>query len=171
MSKLTQRQAVYNATHQVLKDAGINFDDGQDIKDVVTSDHREAVNAIICEGFTQGTIELKDTPANKEKLDSASKLKSYVSGLMSNWYRKDKRLNGGATYEPINPGSRTGQSDSQMKNLRLLKKQFEAAGKDTNEIDKAIDKRSNELKASKAKSIEVDLNEIPAELKESLGIE
>ncbi len=171
MSKLTQRQAVFNATIKVLEDSNVSYDQGTDVKDVLTADHRTAINAIICEGFVNGTIELKDTPANQDKLSNPSKLKSYVSGLMSNWYRKDKALNGGSTYVTANPGSRTGQGDSQMKNLRALKKQFEAAGKDTKEIDEAITKRANELKASKAKTIEVDLNEIPAELKASLGIE
>ena len=170
MSK-TQREAVYSATKNVLAEAGISFEDHQDnIKDVMTDDLRTSITSIIVESFKAGEVEFKDTPANKEKLADDSKLKSYVSGLVSNWYRKDKRFNQNVTYEAANPGSRAGQGDSQMKNLRLLKKQFEAAGKDTKEIDEAIEARATVIKASKAKSIEVNLDEIPAELKETLGL-
>ncbi|NVM34073.1 MAG: hypothetical protein HWN81_00660 [Candidatus Lokiarchaeota archaeon] len=136
----------------------------------MTEDMRQSITSIICESFKAGEIDLKDTPANKEKLADDSKLKAYVSGLVSNWYRKDKRFNGNVTYVAANPGSRAGQGDSQMKNLRLLKKQFEAAGKETKEIDAAIEKRSTELKAAKAKDIQVDLDKIPAELRASLGL-
>ena len=171
MSKKTQAQAVYDTTHSVLKDAGISFEDGQVVSEVLTPEHKTSINAILCEGFKAEEIDLKDTPANNEKLNNPSELKKYVSGLMSNWYRKDKRFNGNTVYVAKNPGSRTGQSDDQMKNLRLLKKQFEAESKDTAEIDAAIEKRSIELKASKAKKIEVDLEAIPEELKKTLGIE
>jgi hypothetical protein len=171
MSKLSQTQAVYDATHAVLKDAGISFEDGQDIKDVITSEHKASINAILCEGFTEDKIELKDTPANQEKLANPTELKKYVSGLMSNWFRKDKRFNGNTVYVAANPGSRTGQSDPTMKNLRLLKKQYESTGKDAAAIDEAINTRAAELKISKAKAIEVDMDAIPAELKETLGIE
>ena len=171
MSKVSQRQAVYNATHATLKDAGVDFEDGSDIKDVITTEHRTSINAILCEGFLNNTVELKDTPANAAKLQNTAELKKYVSGLMSNWFRKDLKFNGGAKYVPTNPGSRTGQSDSTMKNLRLLKKQYEAAGKNTVKIQEAIEKRSTELKASKVKDVKVDMNAIPAELKETLGIE
>ncbi len=136
----------------------------------MTDELRSSITAIIVESFKAGEVEFKDTPANKEKLANDSKLKSYVSGLVSNWFRKDKRFNGNTTYKAANPGSRAGQGDSQMKNLRLLKKQFEAAGKDSADIDSAISKRATEIKASKAKDINVDLNEIPAELKETLGL-
>src|SRR5665213_1962213 len=49
--------------------------------------------------------------------------KDYVPGMVSNWIRKDLRLNGGEKYETKNPGSRAGQGDDQLKNLKALKAQ------------------------------------------------
>jgi len=40
-----------------------------------------------------------------------AKLRSYCSGLQSNWLRKDTRLNGGVKYVAKNPGSRAGSTD------------------------------------------------------------
>ena len=169
MSK-TQREAVYAATKAVLNENSIDFEDNSNIKEVMTDELRQSITAIIVEGFKAGEVEFKDTPANKEKLNNEPKLKAYVSGLVSNWFRKDKRFNGNIKYVAANPGSRAGQGDSTMKNLRLLKKQYEATGKDTKDIDEAIEKRSTEIKASKVKDIEVDMDAIPAELKETLGL-
>ena len=169
MSK-TQREAVYTATKNVLADNNIDFEDYSNISDVMTDELRKSITSIVVEGFKANEIEFKDTPANNEKLADESKLRSYVSGLVSNWFRKDKRFNGNIVYKAANPGSRAGQGDDQMKNLRLLKKQFEAEGKDTTEIDEAIATRASEIKASKAKKIEVDLEAIPADLKETLGL-
>jgi len=168
--KISQREAVYNATHQVLKENNISFEDGNNVADVI-SEHRDAVIAIVCEGFKNGTIELKDTPSNQEKLANPTKLRSYVSGLVSNWYRKDKNFNGNTKYVAKNPGSRTGQSDSKLKALRNLKKMLETKGQDATEVDGYIKARLEELNAEKAKKIEVNMDEIPAELKASLGLD
>jgi len=170
MSKKNQKEAVYTATKNVLAENEVQFEDFTNIKDVMTDEIRQSVTSILIEGFRNEEIELKDTPENKEKLADNSKMRSYVSGLVSNWYRKDKRFNGNIVYKAANPGSRAGQGDDQMKNLRLLKKQFEAEGKATTEIDEAIATRASEIKASKAKKIEVDLEAIPADLKETLGL-
>ena len=78
MAKMTQREAVFTATIQVLKDSGIKFEQGQTASDLLTKDHRESINAIICEGFKAGTIDLKDTPSNQEKLNDPAKLKGYT---------------------------------------------------------------------------------------------
>ena len=168
---MTQREAVYNATKAVLKENAVQFEDGDNIADVMTDELRKSIMAIVVEGFKNGEVELKDTPSNQEKLASDSKLNSYVSGLVSNWFRKDKRFNGNTKYVAKNPGSRTGQSDSKLKALRNLKKMMDTKGQDSTEVDAYIEARVNELAAEKAKKIEVDFNEIPAELKESLGIE
>ena len=168
---MKQREAVYNTTVEVLKENGINFDKGENVTPLITETIRESINAIICEGLINGDIDMKDTPSNQAKKADPKKMKEYVSGLISNWFRKDPDLNGSVKYQAKNPGSRSGQSDSKLKALRNLKKQFEAAGKETEEIDGYITARLTEINAEKAKKIEVDMNEIPAELKESLGIE
>ena len=170
---MNQREAVYKATHAVLKEAGISFEDYQDggVKDIVTDEMRKQIIGIVCEGFKTGEVELKDTEANKSKLANESELRAYTSGLVSNWHRKDKCFNGNETYKAKNPGSRAGQGDTQMKNLKLLKKKFENDPQKIKDIDAAISKRTEELRAARTKTIEVDWNEIPEELRTALKSE
>jgi len=133
MSKVNQKEAVFNAVTNVCES-----DDGVYNP---TKEQRAQVNMILFQGFRDGTIEL-----DREYTDS--ELKSYVSGLQSNWLRKDKRLNGGTQYVAKNPGSRTGSADPQIKAMRLLLStktdQSERA-----EIQAFIDKRVSEVKPAK----------------------
>jgi hypothetical protein len=84
-----------------------------------------------------------------------------VSGLQSNWLRKDKRLNGGVKYQAQNPGSRVGSTDPQVKALRALIKTQSDEIKIA-EIQSFIDKRLAEIKPNK--SVTIDVNALPAEL-------
>lgn len=168
---MKQREAVYQAIVNVFADKGIDFEDGMNVAESIKP-YRAEVQAIVCEGFRTGSVEFEDTPSNREKLESESKLSNYVSGLISNWVRKDTRLNGGVKYEAKNPGSRVGQSDDQMKILRALAKQF--AGTDKEAIINAqIETRKAELAAAKTKSVtltEDQLSKLSPELREQLGL-
>jgi hypothetical protein len=93
--------------------------------------------------------------------------KDYVPGMVSNWIRKDLRLNGGEKYETKNPGSRAGQGDEQLKNLKALKAQHPEHAES---IDVEIAKRVLELGLAKKKTVEVDYDLIPAELRAQLGL-
>jgi hypothetical protein len=164
--KNTQRNAVFVAICNVL---GTNEFSGPV---TLPKDKRDSVQAILCEGFRAGTIEFENTPSNAEKLASDAKLKAYVSGLVSNWIRKDERLNGGGKYEIKNPGSRAGQSDEQMKTLRALKKQFAGTDKEA-VVDAQIEKRRMEIASTKSKSVALTPEQIaalPADVRESLGL-
>lgn len=167
--KKNQCETVYAATVAVLTDAGITFEDGMDVETVMSKDLRGKIQAIVCEAFRAGHAEFKDTPANREKLASPAKLNSYVSGLVSNWFRKDTRLNGGEKYVAQNPGSRAGSSDPQLKALRQVLGQFKGTDKEQ-AIQKQIDARIATIQAEKAKSIKVDISALPAELVEALGL-
>ena len=168
---MNQKDAVYQATYNVLADNDITFEDHSDITEVMTKEYRTLIICIVCEGFKAGEVQFKDTPANKEKLGDDGKLKEYVSGLVSNWHRKDKRFNGNTTYKLKNPGSRAGQGDEQLKALRALYKQFKGVddGKAT-EIQTAIDTRVGQIRTEKAKQVQVNIDALPAELVESLGL-
>jgi hypothetical protein len=163
-----QKEAVYSATMSVLADRGIAFEDGQNLSEFMTKDIRDAIQAIVTEGFSNGEVEFRATESNKAKLADRSKLSSYVSGLCNNWFRKDKRLNGAVTYVAKNPGSRV--TDPQLKALKNLAK-IHAGTDKLPAIQAEITKRSAELGASKVKTVEVDMSLIPAELKATLGIE
>ena len=157
---LSQREAVYAAIISVFSDTEIDFEDGQDATPLLTKDMRSAVQAILVEGFKGGTVEFEPTPANQEKLKTDSKLKSYVSGLVSNWLRKDKRLNGNVTYVAKNPGSRAGSGDETLKTMRALYKTYAADPIKAKAIQFQIDKRLAEIAANKATTISVTPEQI-----------
>lgn len=167
--KQTQREAVFAATMSVLADAGITFEEGSDVSTVMSKDIRQSIQAILVEGFKQGTIEFEKTPSNDEKLASPAKLNQYVSGLVSNWFRKDTRMNGGEKYQAKNPGSRAGASDPQLKALRQLAGQFKGTDKE-HVITAQIEQRLAAINAEKAKHVTVDISALPPELVAKLGL-
>ena len=114
----------------------------------------EAVQAIVLDGFKTGLVN-KNSGGNDEV-----SLRKYVPGLINNWVRKDKRLNGGETYIPKNPGSRTGSGDETLKNLKVLL----AAVTDPEAkvaVQQEIDKRMAELKPK----VEINLDLLPEHLR------
>jgi hypothetical protein len=154
MSQVTQKAAVYSAITAVLDEAGVHFEDGMDISGVMTKELRAQVNAILFEGFRNGSVQL-----DREFTDS--ELKGYVSGLQSNWIRKDTRFNGNTKYVAKNPGSRAGSGDAQLKAMRALLSTL-TSPTDKAEVQSEIDKRMSEIAASKVKPI--DLSALPAHL-------
>jgi hypothetical protein len=156
MTKLNQKSAVYNAITSVLSEHGVQFEDGMDISGLMTKELRSEVNSILVEGFKSGMIEL-----SKEFDDSD--LKAYVSGLQSNWIRKDKRFNGGTQYVAKNPGTRVGSGDPTIKNLRALRSTLTDPS-DIAEVDAHIAARVAELKPAK-QAPTVDFSSLPEALR------
>lgn len=156
----TQKEAVYNTVRAVFEEHGKSFEDGQKVE--MSKDMKAQCVEILVAGFENNEIELKSEQEN---------LKSYAGGLLSNWLRKDKRLNGNTTYQPENPGSRTGQSDPEVKNMRILLGTLPEGSEEYEAVSKAIDTRIAEIKAEKAKSKakEIDASFIPAELQHLLS--
>lgn len=155
MTKQSQKEAVFTAVSNVLSQNGTPVIEGKAV--TMTKELRAQVNAILFEGFRAGTIELDKTEI------SDSDLKGYVSGLQSNWLRKDKRLNGGTMYVAKNPGSRAGSGDAQLKAMRALLSTL------TNEAERAevegyIATRVSEIQKSKVKSVSIDFSALPADL-------
>ena len=163
--KLNQKEAVFAATMSVLSENSINLEGN--IADVVTKEIRHDICAIVSEGFAKGEIELRDTNSNREKVTDPKLMTNYVSGLVNNWHRKDKRLNGGMQYATKNPGSRV--SDPQLKALKALGKKFVGTDK-SSKIQAEIEKRTAELTSAKVKAVEVDMTQVPEELKSLLGL-
>ena len=156
MSKMTQKEAVYSAVTSVLNENNINVSEGTDISTVMTRELRSQVNQVLFEGFRNGNVEL-----DREYTDSD--LKAYVSGLQSNWLRKDKRLNGGANYSAKNPGSRIGSSDPSLKAMRALLSTL-TTDADRTEVQIAIDSRISQIQASKVKKVSIDTSALPTAL-------
>lgn len=148
MSKMSQKEAVFQAVRNVCGE--------QDGAYTPSKEQRAQVNSILFEGFRSGGIEL-------DREFSDTDLKSYVSGLQSNWLRKDKRLNGGVAYVAKNPGSRAGSGDPQLKAMRALLT-TDISAEEKAEVQTYIDARISEISASKKKTVAVDFSALPADL-------
>jgi hypothetical protein len=147
---MTQKEAVYQA---VLNVTGYNGDSGPCVP---SKEQRAQINAILVEGFKAGSITLETT-------FDESDLKGYVSGLTSNWLRKDKRLNGGTSYIAKNPGSRAGSSDPSLKAMRGLMSTLSDPS-EIAEVQKHIDARHKEIQFSKQAAVVIDYSVLPADL-------
>ena len=156
MSKITQKEAVFNAVTSVLNENNVEVSEGTDINTLMNKELRSQVNTILFEGFRSETIEL-------DRQFTDSDLKGYVSGLQSNWLRKDKRLNGGIQYIAKNPGSRAGSGDPSLKAMRTLMSTL-TTDSDKAEVQSHIDARLSEIQVSKAKSVTIDYSVLPADL-------
>jgi len=160
MSTINQKSAVYVAITHVLAEAGIKYEDGQDVSSLMTPERRALVNQILIQGFRNKEDGISCTKQYDDK-----HLKSYVSGLVSNWIKKDKRFNGNTAYVPKNPGSRQGLGDVALKNMKLLLATVDKE-EDRVEIQAYIDAHQIEVNAKAVKkSPEVDFSKLPEALK------
>lgn len=166
---MKQREAVYQVTTEVLASKGIEFMPGvTDVRDLVTPELRSEITHRIVTMFQKDEVEFKSTESNQEKLNDAKKLRSYVTGLITNWFNKDTNLNGGAKYQAKNPGTKS--QDPQLRELRVLKKHLEAKG-DTDglaRVDEAINAHIAILRKKKASAStpEVNADNLPDFLKD-----
>ena len=156
---MTQEEAVFQAITNVCEAIEGKYEP--------TKEERAQVTEILVEGFKAGRIALKDTPSNAEKLADDAKLRSYVSGLQSNWLRKDPRLNGNVKYVAKNPGSRAGSTDPQIKAMRvLLQTRTDLSTTDRAEIQSLIAKRVTEIKPNAKQELTTE----QVALLESMGL-
>lgn len=144
---MSQKEAVFTAVTNVVG----SFDGAC----TPTKEQRASINQVLCEGFKSGKIAL-------DREFSDSDLKQYVSGLISNWLRKDTRLNGGEKYAAKNPGSRAGSTDPQLKAMRALLTTV-SSSEEKAEIQGYIDARVSEIAKTKQVKV-VDFSALPADL-------
>lgn len=144
MSQTKQKDAVFSAVSSVLSEAGITISEGENFAAHLSRELRAQVTNILVEGFNNGTIVLD------KSFENEADLRTYCSGLTSNWLRKDSRMNGGVKYVAKNPGSRAGSADPTIKSMRtLLATRTDLSSDDRAEIQAAIDSRVAEVRASK----------------------
>lgn len=141
-----------------VKQAILNVCGPTDAAYVPSTEQRAQINTILFEGFRADKIAIKGGHAVR----TDANLKAYVSGLTSNWLRKDTSLNGGVKYVAKNPGSRAGNSDAQLKNLRALLTTLSDES-EKSEVQGYIDARMSELSAAKQAKT-VDYSALPADL-------
>jgi hypothetical protein len=153
----TQKEAVFSAVTSVINEANITVGDGESFSTHMNRELRAQVTSILVEGFNGGNIALE------KPFTTDSELRTYCSGLTSNWLRKDGRLNGGTKYVAKNPGSRVGSSDIQLKAMRTLLS-TKTDESERAEIQSFIDARVAEVKASRKPAATFDPSALPAEL-------
>lgn len=143
---ITQGEAVFQAVCKVTGTS--EFTEKVALTKEQVSRVRDEVFAMFISGAT-----LSDSLSEEQ-------LKKYVPGLVNNWMRKDKRLNGGEQYKTKNPGSRTGSGDESLKAMRTLLS-VTTDQEVINQIQAAIDQRIEELKPKAA----IDLSALPEALR------
>lgn len=164
---MNQKEATYLAIILAFENAGVSFEEGDVAKEILTTEMRTEVRETLFDQFRGGEISFKEEFT--AKLNDDSELKKYIAGLVSNWVKKDKRLNGNVKYQILNPGSRAGQGDDQVKALRSLIKQLTVSGPNTEglaEAKEALVARQAEIAAAKAvKSSPINVDSIPEHLR------
>lgn len=92
---LSQKDAVYQVTVETLNQAGIQLG-GRPVAQAMPKELRKMVTDKLADLVTQGKVSFKGTVSNSMKLKDPSKMKAYLSGLVSNHWKRDSRLNGSA---------------------------------------------------------------------------
>jgi len=145
---MTQKDAVFSAVSQILASNNISFNPSStNVASLLTRELRSQINARLVADFTSGSVEMSDDA--KTKLNDVAELRAYISGLVSNWVRKDPRLNGGTVLattgsSTTNASSKTLKTDPQLQALRKLHKAQVEPSKRL-EIQAHIDRRVEEL--------------------------
>lgn len=161
-----QKEGVFDAICAVLAEVGKTIVEGTQV--VLETKERKSVIAIVAHGLANGLITLSTEAQTKYNTEDKLR-KDYVPGLVSNWLRKDLRLNGGTKYETKKPGSRTGQGDEVLKNLRRLHAILDDE-EQKQKVQVEIDARVEQIKKEKLAKAAPDMSKIPAELREQLGL-
>lgn len=156
----SQKASVYAAVKAFLDEREIAHEDGQKV--TLDKDGRKTVIEMISQSAIIGDMTLSAEAA--AKYNTIELMRGYVNGLLSNWLRKDTRLNGGGKYAAKNPGSRAGQGDEVLKNLKALRTTLtEKAHLEA--CDAEITKRTAEVQAAKAKKVEINFDKIPESIR------
>lgn len=131
-----------------------------------TKEQRSDIISLVTDSIMSDETEF--SAEAKAKYDSRDKVKGYVNGMVSNWLRKDTRLNGGDKYITKNPGSRAGSGDEVLKNLKALRSTL-SEPEHLAAVDEEIANRTAELAATKTKTVTIDESKIPEALRHLLS--
>lgn len=153
---MKQNDAVFGAVCEVLGQNNFST------KVELSKDQQNQVIEIVTNGILNGTVDFS-TEA-KTKYNDYDKVRSYTTGMVNNHLRKDLRLNGGSKYQPKNPGSRAGSGDEQLKALKALRSTV-SDPETIQQLDAAIEVRTQEIKATKVKKVEINYDALPEHLR------
>ena len=91
---LTQREAVFIEVMRLIREEKILVADKHAVKPLLNETHIKKICTALVAGFQTKKIALKDTDSNRQKLADVKSMELYCLGLLNNWLRRDKRLNG-----------------------------------------------------------------------------
>ena len=165
---ISQKLAVVQVLMSILEERGVSYELGGEtiLNDVLNDEDKKTAREHLCAGFHAGKISMS-AEAQGKYVGNEVEMKKYVSGLLNNWIRKEPTFNNnfknaGGKYQAKNPGSRTGQTDETVKNLRLLLK-TQTDPRVISEIEQAIADRIAEIKPETV--VIVNVEAIPEHLR------
>lgn len=135
---ISQKAAVVNEVTAIL---GSTQDSTLPVKDQLTAEQISTIKANVVSNIIDGSVSY-----NKD-LDDDKEIARYVSGMVSNHFRKAKELNGGETYSPQSTGR--GSKDTQLSELSKLLGTYTEGTEEFEQIVLAIDSRKSELAVAK----------------------
>lgn len=159
----SQKEGVFGAVVAFMEENNRVYEEGMKVE--LNTAERKTVITMLIAATQAGELEVKSPEASKD-------LNKYWNGTLSNWLRRDSRLNGGIEkVEPKNPGSRQGVGDAELKELKKLLHQVTLTGiaEHITAVEKAIDERNKVIAAEQAKKLAIDLSKINPALLASLG--
>ena len=90
---LSQKEAVYKATLEIMEQAQLTFD-GRPVSEIIPRELRKLVTDKVVEYIVSNEVSFKSTQSNASKFKDKAKMTAYASGLVSNHWARDSRLNG-----------------------------------------------------------------------------
>lgn len=139
---LSQKDAVYQATMAVLQQNGVGFEDGQDVREAISENPklRGQIRDLVFEGLKNGQVAF----GNGDNKPDDRSMRTYATGLISNWFRKDKRLNGGQRYQPGSSRDQGGQVSGSEDRIRKLQAAIEST--DDDDLKKRLQEAIDDVK-------------------------
>lgn len=163
---MKQKDAVVSTVLSVLTERNVEYVLGGEIPitDVLTKQDITEVKACVLSMFVNEECGFKDEVTKAKHFETDATLRKYVNGLCDNHIRKTKEFHCGNTYKAKNPGSRAGNSDPQIKALKALLTQTTESDQIA-QINEAIAERQTAIAVEKAKSVVINVNDLPDHLK------
>lgn len=170
MSQLTQVQAVIAVVAAYALENNIEFTQGStDARSFINEEQIVSFTDLITSQIENGDVVFSENA--KQKYSTLDKVKGYVKGMIKNHLNRSLKLNGGNPYVPANPGSRTGQSNPEVKNLRACINKLKSEGASEEvvaQFENALSLKIEEIKESKKPQVEIDSSLLSPELADLL---
>lgn len=156
---ISQKDGVYNVVVAFCDENEIDFEPSSTVIKFDKAQRATMIEMLVV-ATEAGELEVKSEKAQAD-------LKEYWNGTLSNWLRKDLRLNGNVPHEIKNPGSRAGAGDAEMKELKKLLTKVTATGNEENiaAVTKAIEDRKQVIAKLKEKDTVINEEILPESLR------